>query len=676
MGESSLLQTAEKRARASLAGKGLLMLGVPLVCQLTLVVALFYLHDRAEAYAVRAGNNREFSSALSRFTTSAYASMFYIDDALWHHKQVEPIGVQEVKDFSKDCEELKVSLHNRVLSDRFYGAIDPEGKQSLSTQLRDWIDQLEQRKTPEMAPTPMEQDVAQRVDGMVSGVSKMVDLANLAAATAPDTDQHKKAFEQLQEQRHTVSAALKDASILALARVESNPEFWARDRERWIFYLAVGCGLNVAVVILMTLYFGLTITRPMNRMIDNSTRLAKNRELLPAMDGNDEFAYMDQFFHDLADALSDSLQKQRSMFENAQEVLCSLDERGKFITVNSASLTVMGYTPEDLEGSSLFNLLPDEAADLFAEKMREAKTGTSMPFEMRLIKRDRRLLNMMWSITWAPAEHCYACIAYDITELKNSERFKQAMMYILNQELRTPLTALQSFHEKLGMGQLGTLNESGKDLLRAVNRSTERMLKVTSDLVDLEKMEAGVLQLNLQMLPVVAIFQQSLQSSAQLASKKGVVLDLAPTELSVYADPQRLTQILVTLLNNSIKHTPAGRKVFLNATQHPSNVEITVSDQGRGIPRQMLNTIFDRFSQVQAVDQQEEDRSLGLELAMCKALVELHGGDISVTSEENLGTTFSFRIPNRQTSKANVAAVAQEEDHAWAVSSERRTLGS
>jgi len=521
------------------------------------------------------------------------------------------------------------------------------------------MEQLEQRKRIDEQLTPMEIDVAKRVDGMLATVNNMVGLANAAAGTPPDSDAHKQAFENLQNQRHALADSLKDSTLMTMSKVEISNDFWARDRERWILYLVAGCGAEILVVLAMALYFRLSIVKRIGVTLENASLIGKH-PLNPELSGSDEIAQIDHSFHKMAVVLENALDKQSLMAEFSRDVICYLDESGTLLAINSACEPVFGYSAEEVEGSSILNFLPDDGSPDFLEKLDEIKHGNNVPFEMRLIRRDRRVINLLWAGAWLPMEQTILCVAQDITERKKDERFRQVVLQILGDDLRPPLQNMQGFYKMLGRGNLGDLKESGKDLLRTSDRNADRMMSMIDDLLDIDKLETGALQLNILHVPLIAVFQKSLQRAAELASVKGVALDLAPTDLKVFADEDRLAQVITNLMEYAIRQTPPGRKVSLAAAPHSNTVEIRITDQGRGIPRHLLPTLFDHFTRGQVTDTQGESGA-GLALAISKALVELHGGNLFVTSDERSGTMFSIQLPIRSAAKDTAEQVLQQD---------------
>ena len=171
------------------------------------------------------------------------------------------------------------------------------------------------------------------------------------------------------------------------------------------------------------------------------------------------------------------------------------------------------------------------------------------------------------------------------------------------------------------------------------------MLSLTKDILDMDKIESGMIVLTRSEVDLSELFQQCADSLSWQASAKGITIELEPISTTMMADGDRIAQVLINLLNNAVKFSPENSKIRVLAKQLEDSVEIIVQDQGRGIPANKVASIFDRFAQVEATDATEK-HGTGLGLAICKSLVELHGGTIKVESEEGKGSAFSFNIPN------------------------------
>lgn len=228
--------------------------------------------------------------------------------------------------------------------------------------------------------------------------------------------------------------------------------------------------------------------------------------------------------------------------------------------------------------------------------------------------------------------------------LAEAARRKQELMSMVSHDLRTPLTSVQASLTLLSEGVLGDLPVRAKKEVVNAESNTGRLIHLINDLLDIDKMEAGQLEIEQQMTAILPLFERSFEAVKAFAEKHKVNVVCEETELDCYADGDRIIQVLVNLLSNSIKFSPAQATVTLRAKQKGDWIEIRVIDQGRGIPAAFKDAIFERFKQVEIADAKMK-KGTGLGLAICKALVELHGGKIGVDSEEGKGSEFWFTIP-------------------------------
>lgn len=228
--------------------------------------------------------------------------------------------------------------------------------------------------------------------------------------------------------------------------------------------------------------------------------------------------------------------------------------------------------------------------------------------------------------------------------LAEAERSKQEMIGMVTHDLKTPLTTVSALLEMLEDGIFGALNDQGIANLKVVSRNVTRMNGLIRDLLDIEKIKSGMLELHREDLDVKDLLEECAESVRAIANDRGIKISVACPTVEIFADNQRLQQVLINLLSNAIKFSPDNSEVALAAAIDGGCVHCTVKDQGRGIPASMHSAIFDRFRQTQASDATVKGGT-GLGLAICKALVELHGGQIGVISEPGQGSTFFFNIP-------------------------------
>ncbi len=230
--------------------------------------------------------------------------------------------------------------------------------------------------------------------------------------------------------------------------------------------------------------------------------------------------------------------------------------------------------------------------------------------------------------------------------LKEATERRQELLNMVSHDIRTPLATVQASLEILADRiaiTSGAQDASLEIIERAANNCT-RILSLTKDLLDIQKIESGMFNLEKTSVEIEALFEEAIDTVAGMAAKKNVKLQYEAHNLSCFGDAPRLVQVLTNLLSNAIKFSPENSIVNINAAERVDFIEIEVVDRGRGLPPGMTEAVFDRFRQVEAKDSSER-KGTGLGLAIAKAIVELHGGKIACRSEPGKGSTFYFTVP-------------------------------
>lgn len=423
-----------------------------------------------------------------------------------------------------------------------------------------------------------------------------------------------------------------------------NPDASAKLKAMTMQLIHFGVVASVVLALVLVAVFHQGTARRLKTLMDNSGRLGRREPLAPLLEGEDEIARLDRVFHEAAVAIAEAQRKERAAIENAADVICSIDADGTLTAVSPACWRLWGYKPEELVGRFWLELVEQgdaEASRRWAEKVREkAQSG---PMENKVLRKDGSSIDMRWSGHWSESEQSLFCVAHDVTERKELERFKQQFVAMVSHDLRTPLSAVQSTLSLLGTGAWGALSERGQQKVTSAKRNIHESINLINDLLDLEKMEAGKLELDIEETPLLAILQRSADSVAALAESRGIKLELPAADAVVLADSGRLSQVMVNLIGNAVKFSPDGGTVTVGLMESADWVEIRVSDQGPGIPEAYQQAVFERFQQVPGASSKRGGTGLGLPI--CKAIIEAHGGSIGVQSEEGKGSTFWVRVP-------------------------------
>ena len=233
-------------------------------------------------------------------------------------------------------------------------------------------------------------------------------------------------------------------------------------------------------------------------------------------------------------------------------------------------------------------------------------------------------------------------------QLEVANKHKSAFLASMSHELRTPLNAIIGFSEALLARFFGELNEKQDDYLKDIYTSGRHLLNLINDVLDLSKVEAGRMELDLSQFDLPAALADAMTLIRERATKHGIALglDVAPALGTVTGDERKFKQILLNLLSNAVKFTPDGGRVDVSAAREQNGILIAVKDTGIGIATADQEAVFEEFRQVGG-DYTSKQEGTGLGLALTRRFVELHGGRIWVESAPGKGSTFFFTIPDR-----------------------------
>jgi len=250
----------------------------------------------------------------------------------------------------------------------------------------------------------------------------------------------------------------------------------------------------------------------------------------------------------------------------------------------------------------------------------------------------------------------------EVANLKLTEldRLKSDFVANVSHELRTPLTAIKGAVDLVLREVAGPLTKKQTHYLTRVRSNTQHLAGLINDLLDLSKIESGKTEMKSSRVSLAGLVHEVVETLRPVAAEKVIALEAAITEPSilVWADRDKINQVLMNLIGNGIKFTPAQGRITVSASRSgKESVQVSVSDTGPGIPPNEKEKIFDKFYQIAQVGD-AKPKGTGLGLAICKALVELHGGKIWVESEASSGSTFYFTLPAARSGDAKSPANA------------------
>jgi len=237
-----------------------------------------------------------------------------------------------------------------------------------------------------------------------------------------------------------------------------------------------------------------------------------------------------------------------------------------------------------------------------------------------------------------------------------ANRMKQEFLAMITHDIRTPLASMQGTLNLIARGAYGDeLSGKTRDAMEATDHEFQRLINLINDLLDVEQLESGKLDMHFDLIPIAYVLEKSYQAIRGSADQKQISISIPDCDVEVYADGDRLVQVLINLLANAIKFSPQKGSITVSIDEDQQWVTVKVQDQGPGIAEEHHARIFDRFRQADSAAGTKE-KGAGLGLAICKDIIEAHHGTLGVESAPERGSIFWFRV-----SRSNMSVVADSD---------------
>lgn len=348
------------------------------------------------------------------------------------------------------------------------------------------------------------------------------------------------------------------------------------------------------------------------------------------------------------DVLESERAKGTAILDNMTEGVIALDGQGYVILMNPAAQRILDVA-HDQGRRTLLEVVRDKGLADWVEMCQALDTAEPCKREIESHLPSLRIIEVnAMPMPFSSERRGFLLVLHDITELRRLEKVRAEFVANVSHELRTPLTAIKGYLETV-LDETGLESDTHRQFLEIANSHAERMGRLIDDLLNLSDIETGKVVLDPMPISLGTFVHDVSAMFEKDAAKKDVKLvNQVPLDLSVQADRDRLSQILVNLVDNAVKYTPKGGTVsFLAAKTDTHQVRITVKDTGQGIPPNDLPRITERFYRVEKARSRVEGGT-GLGLAIVKHLVQLHGGTLHIESEYGKGTTIEFLLPAAQ----------------------------
>lgn len=427
--------------------------------------------------------------------------------------------------------------------------------------------------------------------------------------------------------------------------------------------LFIGFFFSLGLSFFLTEFFTGDILMRLNRIAGNAHRIAAGRELPSPLPGSDEIAELDRVLYDSDKALQEFLLKERAILDYAADVILSLDVKLRVVRVNAAATKAWNYTtPDELLGEHLASLLARSTVERTRRSFEKIIESGDGEFENIVLCKDGRRKNSLWRVRWSAEDRNFYCVVHDVAELRAMDELKQRFVQLVGDDLGQPLDSISNTVESLLSDRYGPINENVKKSLSRTRASLDRLMGLVGELMELDKLEAGKLVLELDTIEAMEVCKEAKESLEMLAQKAGVSIAEPLTGANFIGEHKRMVQVIINLLSNAIKFSPAGTTVTLGVSEKTDSVEISVADQGPGIPDEDRAVIFDKFRQSRATSNVDIKGS-GIGLAIVRAIAEAHHGQVGVDSRPGGGSIFWVRVPKNLHTKSIMAPPARSPAH-------------
>jgi two-component system sensor histidine kinase VicK len=417
--------------------------------------------------------------------------------------------------------------------------------------------------------------------------------------------------------------------------------------------LATGTGLSLAITAVLGVFLARTITRPMSDMRKQAIELSKgNFSRKVKVYGEDEIGQLAITFNNLTDKLEEAQattegerKKLASVIAHMTDGVIATNRSGEVILINNPAMEMLNVSRETVYEVPITKLLGIDDEYTFDSLIEQQD---SLILDASTLEKPY-ILRVNFSVIQKEHDRNNGLIAviYDITEQEKIDEERREFVANVSHELRTPLTTMRSYLEALADGAWED-KEIAPQFLNVTQNETERMIRLVNDLLQLSKLDSKDYRINKQWINFTSFFNQIIDRFEMTKEQHVTFLRMLPEEkLYVDIDPDKITQVLDNIISNALKYSPEGGLITFKIVVLDDELEISVTDEGMGIPKGTEHKIFERFYRVDKARTRKLGGT-GLGLAIAKEMIGAHDGEIWAKSVEGKGTTILFTLPFAQ----------------------------
>jgi PAS domain S-box-containing protein len=388
-------------------------------------------------------------------------------------------------------------------------------------------------------------------------------------------------------------------------------------------------------------------------------QMALGKEYVPDLDQAspdiaEQLHLMEQVQH-LRKQLGESTSRWEEVMQEAAEAICAFDLDGRVVYANDRWRELLGVEGEEVVGNVFERLVYAEDQEGIHQVLEQASQGRRISGHLfQLVHRTGSLRSLRMSAGAIRDDRGQIVgtlgIVSDITQERETQRLKDELLTTASHELRTPVTTIRGLTQVLlrglEQGNVPTPEVLAKRL-QVIQRETDRLARLGTDLTDVTRLQIGSLSLYQEGYDVRTIVEELVEVQREVLERQGrfrLMLQLSKETLPVWVDRMRLEQVLSNLLDNAMKYSPEGGLIAVEVQRQGDEAQIAITDSGIGIPHEDLSKVFSPFFRASNASSRHF-AGVGLGLYLCQRILQAHGGTISVTSQEGQGSTFFLSLP-------------------------------
>lgn len=437
--------------------------------------------------------------------------------------------------------------------------------------------------------------------------------------------------------------------VIGALYIESNIENVYSQMDEINQILAGGTAVSLAITIILGIFIAQTITHPISDMRKQAQAMARgNFSRKVKVYGDDEIGQLAIAFNHLTNRLQEAQsttdaerRKLASVLSNMTDGVLATDRKGRIILINDPALELLKVSRDSVLNRPITSVLQIDQDTAFEDLIHQQEpmsldySSHEMPYILRanfsVIQKETGFVNGL------------IAVLHDVTEQEKIDMERREFVANVSHELRTPLTTMSSYLEALAEGAWKD-ETIAPNFLQVTQTETARMIRLVNDLLQLSKMDSRDYDLTIEVVNFNQFFHRIIDRFEMSKSQNVAFSRMLPEkEYFVAIDPDKLTQVIDNIISNALKYSPDGGTVRFGFTVKDDFMQVMISDDGMGIPKENVDRIFDRFYRVDRA----RARSMGgtgLGLAIAREMIEAHGGRIWAESEEGYGTTIFFTL--------------------------------